>query len=428
MIGKRSFGYALAALLLGLACASIIVAQWLMQPPRLVVGHLEGASPETAILKAFARRAGLDRRPAFRLGLRGFADAQALRAAFRRGEVDLAPFATWESVPDMAETVAVLQRTRVLLVALERDGARRAGAVSVGLVAGDDHEAMLGRLVVAAAFEAGDVETLSPVEAARALQNGRMELVAVVAGGPGRLRELITALPAAQQARLNVRPPPNADQLSRRNPAVEPVELKIGSASSDPLLPDNDIEALSVTTRLMARRSLDEAVVGDVTRSLLSMQRRLAQETPAATQLEPPATDRGAAFPAHAGAVAYVEGAQQTFFDRYGDWIYLGLFGGSALGSIWAGLASWREAARRRADCRRLAALQSLLGEIARARTIAEIDEVTAGYRAVMEEVLGASARLQMAQTDLVAFLMASSLFQEARRERLSAVRDAGRS
>ncbi len=201
-----------------------------------------------------------------------------------------------------------------------------------------------------------------------------------------------------------MRPPPNADQLSRRNPAVEPVELKIGAASSDPLLPDNDIEALSVTTRLMARRSLDEAVVGDVTRSLLSMQRRLAQETPAATQLEPPATDRGAAFPAHAGAVAYVEGAQQTFFDRYGDWIYLGLFGGSALGSIWAGLASWREAARRRADCRRLTALQSLLGEIARARTVAEIDEVTAGYRAVMEEVLGASARLQMAQTDLVAF------------------------
>ncbi len=99
MIGKRSFGYALAALLLGLACASIIVAQWLMQPPRLVVGLVEGGSPETVDPAGFrAARRARRRRPAFQL-MRAFPDAASLRSAFRRGEVDLAPFATWEAVP-----------------------------------------------------------------------------------------------------------------------------------------------------------------------------------------------------------------------------------------------------------------------------------------------------------------------------------------
>jgi len=424
MAGKTSVGYGLAAAVLAAVCGSVAAAQWLTQPARVTVGFIEGDSPETAIVKAFEARQSRDRKPAFVMTLRGFADLAALREAFGRGAVDIAPFATWEAVPDSAETVAILQRTRVVLVALDRDAARRASAEKVVVVSADDASYRLGALIVAAAFNGVAAPPHLPAaEAARALKSGRAEIAAVAAPNGARLlREIIAALPAADQADVTVRAAPRADQLSRQYPAIESVELKIGSVSSDPLLPDDDIETLSVTTRLMARRALSESVVTDVTRVLLSMQRRLAQTTPAAIGIEPPPSDRGAAFPTHVGAAAYVDGEERTFFERYGDWLYLVLFGGSGVGSIWAGLVGWRDAKRRRADLRRLSALQTLVLEVADAETRQDVAEVTARYRALMNDVVRASARLEVSQTDLIAFTMASGLFCETRQERVQAM------
>mgnify|MGYP003344486219 CR=1 FL=1 len=43
--------------------------------------------------------------------------------------------------------------------------------------------------------------------------------------------------------------------------------------------------------------------------------------------LETPATDKDAPLPVHAGAAAFIDGEQKTFFERYGDWFYLGVMG-----------------------------------------------------------------------------------------------------
>ena len=37
----------------------------------------------------------------------------------------------------------------------------------------------------------------------------------------------------------------------------------------------------------------------------------------------------------------YVNGEQRTWFDKYNDYIYLGLFLGSGLGSVAAGMFTW---------------------------------------------------------------------------------------
>jgi hypothetical protein len=427
MAGKQAFGYATLAVVMAAFSGSIAAGYRFTQPPRLTLGYVDGPSPETAIAKALDARLQRERKPPFKLVLRGFADDGALRTAFSGGAIDLAPFATWESVPDTAETVAVLQRTRIVLVALDREGeTRRSATEKVVLVAADDASFRLGTLILDAAFDGMEApsQRLSASEAAKALQSGKAEIAAIAAAnGAPMLRQLIAALPAASQAKVAVRAAPRADQLARQNPAIESVEMKIGAVSSDPLLPEDDIETLSVTTRLMARRTLSETAVTDFTRYLLSHQRRLAQATPAATQLEPPPTERTAAFPTHSGAAAYVDNEERTFFERYGDWIYLALFGGSGLGSIWAGVTSWRDAKRRRLDLKRLSALQKLVLDLAAARTIEEVGEITTRYRSLMNDVVRASARLQVTQTDLVAFSMASDLFGETRRERIETIR-----
>ena len=431
MAGWRSITFGAAAVVMALVCASLAAAYWLTQPPRIILGYLDGASPETLILKAFEGRMTRERKPPFRLVAKAFANIADLRAAFTAGTIDLAPFATWEAVPDSAETVVILQRLRILLVALDDGDARRTAAEKVVIVAGDDHDFMLGRLIVSSAFDiSSDPQAaVSPSDAARALLNGRAEIAAIAASnGTKLLRQLIAALPAAAQGKVAVRAAPRADQLARQNPAIESVELKIGAASSDPLLPDDDIETLSVTTRLMARRALPESTVTDLTRLLVSQQRRLAQATPAAMQLEPPPSERGAAFPTHNGAAAYVDGEERTFFERYGDWLYLGLFGVSGIGSIGAGLVSWRDGARRRADLRRLGALRRLVGTLAEARTLSEVELAAGQRRRIMNEVLLAATRLQISQTDLQAFAIADNLFEATRRERAEQLLQAGAS
>ncbi len=425
MAGWRSLTFGAAAVLMALLCGSIAAAAWLTQPPRVTIGFLEGASPETLIAKAFEARMARERRPPFKLTTRAFPSAADLRAAFAAGAIDLAPFATWETVPDTAETVVILQRTRVLLVALDEEGARRSAVEKLVVVAEDEANVRLGTLIVESAFELGEraPAQLSPAEAARALLAGRAEIAAIAApNGTKLLRQLIAALPAAAQDKVAVRGAPRADQLARQNPAIESVELKIGAASSDPLLPDDDIETLSVTTRLMARRALSHNLVTDITRLLISQQRRLAQATPAAIQLEPPPTERGAAFPTHDGAAAYVDGEERTFFESYGDWLYLGLFAVSGFGSVGAGIVSWRDGARRRADLRRLGALRRLVLHLVEARTVQEIEAAVAERRRIMNEVLLAASRLQVAQTDLQAFAIADALFESTRRERLAAL------
>jgi len=423
---KISVPYAAAAIVMAGLAGTIAVAHWLTRPPRVTVGYVEGVeggSPETQILKAFEARLKRDKRPPFALRSRAFADSGALRSAFVQNEIDIAPFATWEAVPDAAETVAILQRTRIVLVALDRDhGARRTKAEQVALVAQDEAAGKLGAIMVKGAFEGvkEDPVVMSPADAARALQTGRAEMVAIAApGGAKLLRELIAALPTSAQRQVAVRAAPRADQLTRRNPAIESVELKIGSVSSDPLLPDDDIETLSVTTRLMAHRDVSENLVTDLTRVLLGMQRRLAQTTPAATQIEPPPTDRGSAFATHIGAAAYVDGEERTFLERYADWLYLVLFGGSALGSAGAAFASLRDAKQRRLDLKRLSDLQKLTSDIAMAASIEDVEEVTLRYAALMNHVVQAAALLQITQTDLVAFSIASGLFRDTRRERI---------
>jgi hypothetical protein len=57
--------------------------------------------------------------------------------------------------------------------------------------------------------------------------------------------------------------------------------------------------------------------------------------------METPDVDEASAFLVHPGVRAYVNGEQRSWFDKYSDYIYLGLFLGSGLGSVAAGMFGW---------------------------------------------------------------------------------------
>ena len=65
-----------------------------------------------------------------------------------------------------------------------------------------------------------------------------------------------------------------------------------------------------------------------------------ATATFVANHIEAPSTDKGELLPTHPGAAAFLDGDEQSFFDKYSDLIYIGAMVGSILISGFATLAS----------------------------------------------------------------------------------------
>jgi TRAP-type uncharacterized transport system substrate-binding protein len=142
-----------------------------------------------------------------------------------------------------------------------------------------------------------------------------------------------------------------AEAIVEEAPAFSTVDLVRGMFDSDPARPEEAMTTLAVTHRLVALRSLDETLISDLTRHLFSLRLVIARETPAANEIELPSTDdRGAKLPVHQGTIAYVEGETKTFFERFGDWFYIGVMAISLLGSLAAAIWSRVVAARHPLD------------------------------------------------------------------------------
>jgi hypothetical protein len=164
-----------------------------------------------------------------------------------------------------------------------------------------------------------------------------------------------------------------ADAIAQRAPAFEELEVVRGAFGGAPPRPPEKFETLGISHRLVARASLDDAVVAQVAELLFTMRPALAKEVPLAERMEEPDTAKGSALPVHPGAAAYYEGQVQTFFERYGDWFYLIIMVFSIIGSGIAGVAS---AASNRSRSRTRALLDDLLAIIQRARAAGNDDEL----------------------------------------------------
>ena len=113
-----------------------------------------------------------------------------------------------------------------------------------------------------------------------------------------------------------------------------------GSLSGRPELPDEDLKTVGVSYRLMARSGLDRSPVSKITQYLFQMRSRIAQTTPVNLMKAPDNdTMTSAALPNHPGAVDYFNREQETFMDRYGDWLWLLLFAGGGVSSALAWIA-----------------------------------------------------------------------------------------
>lgn len=227
---------------------------------------------------------------------------------------------------------------------------------------------------------------LRPGDIASAIEKNLIQAVLVVAPlGDSLADEVVSALWRGQSAPELIAIK-DAEAIARRDPAFEKVDIPAGFFAGRTTLPKEDLTTLSVSYLVVARKSLAGSVVTDITKGLFAIRQELTPETPLAQYIEAPDTTRGGRVPVHPGAAAYFDGNEKSFFDRYGDWIYISAM---LLGGLGSGLAavvsSWRARSRRSA----LAVIDRLIDIRRNAHEAQDADTL----RSLSDEVNDASDR-----------------------------------
>lgn len=389
---RRPFSIALA-LSFAVLAAALVLYQWSAQPTTLKIAVGPVGSEDTRLVVAFSQYLARERAQV-RLRLVLTDGVAGSAKAVEDGRADLAIVRTDVAMPVTAQTVAIMHRDAALLITTPDSGISKVSGLwgrSVGLV----HDIPANRIlleVVLAQYEIpkDSVPTvaLGAHEVEQALRSKRVDAVLAVGTVTGRtMTETVAGAAAAAGGNAVFIPLKEADAIEQRLPAFESLEVVRGSFGGTPPRPPETIETLGVSHRLVARTSLDDNVVSELTRLLFLARPGLANEVPLANKIEAPDTAKGQTLPVHSGASAYYDGEVQTFFERYGDWLYLAVMLLSILASGFAAVAS-RAAGRARA--RNMELLRELLAIVRRAHTGETIEELDALDRQA-DEILGAA-------------------------------------
>ena len=182
---------------------------------------------------------------------------------------------------------------------------------------------------------------LAPEEAQKALQSKQVSALLVAIPLTEKYLSIVRnfARPIGKQ-KAGLIPIESAGAIATIARAYESYELSKGTLSGSPPIPDDDMTTLRVPIYLVANRKLGDNIVTELTQAIYDTRRELLGAYPLLAQISAPSTEKDAVIPIHPGAAAYYDGAQKTFFEKYGDYLFYGPMLLGALTSFFA--AAWR--------------------------------------------------------------------------------------
>ena len=277
--------------------------------------------------------------------------------ALDEGRADLAVARTDIAMPEKGQTVAIMHRDVVLMLARPGGGVATVPDLR-GRTIGIVRDVAANRRVLDAMLAFYDVPQVDvrvvPLAGAPEIEQemraGRVDAVLAVGTLSGRTvtETFAAAVAAAGGASPVIVPVPEAEAIAQRSAIFETFEIVRGAFGGSMARPAEAVRTLGVNHRLVASANLEEEHMSELARLIFALRPRVAAEVPLANRIEAPDTSKSSSLPVHPGAAAYYDGEVQTFFERYSDWIYVGIMVLSILGSCFAGFAS-TVAARRRA-------------------------------------------------------------------------------
>jgi len=266
------------------------------------------------------------------------------------------------------------------------------------------------------------ITQLDTTDVGPAIRDSKVDVIMSV----GPLGSHITADAVAAAARDKEAPSflaiDASEAIVERYPVYESTEIAAGTFGGAPQRPPEAVETIGFSHYIVARRSLDDATVGDFARLLYGARQTLSSDLPAIGKIEAPATDKDAAVAVHPGAAAYLDGEQKSFLERYNDWIYYGLMIMSFLGSAMAWFMNYSKADER---VDKLHALDRLIELIRTARTsptLEALNQLESEADDILQATIEQVENNKIDQAALQAFSLALDQVRRAISERRAAL------
>jgi TRAP-type uncharacterized transport system substrate-binding protein len=150
-------------------------------------------------------------------------------------------------------------------------------------------------------------------------------ILAVGPMAPGEVVDVVAAIAKATKGAPSLIGIDEAEAIANRFPAFESIDVPGGAFRGRPPTPDDTVTTLAVTYRFVAPNTMLNIVAGAVGRSIFKMKAKLVAETPLANQIEAPdPDDKSPLLPIHPGVAAYLSSGEQSFFDDFQEYFYLG--------------------------------------------------------------------------------------------------------
>ena len=215
-------------------------------------------------------------------------------------------------------------------------------------------------------------------------------------------------------------PVESAGAIADMEGAYESFDIPLGTLRGNPPVPGADVTTLRVGSYLVANKKLDADLITALTQALINARNDLVRDQPLLAGIAAPDTDPDATIAVHPGAAALYNGTQQSFMDKYSNWIYLTPMVLGALASIFA--AAWRFLGIEHAD-RQEAAMKTLFALPRRIREVnsgAELTEIEREVDAALDAEMSTAIKGENSQDITTLISLANRLEDAIHRRRLA--------
>jgi TRAP-type uncharacterized transport system substrate-binding protein len=247
--------------------------------------------------------------------------------------------------------------------------------------------------------------SLPPDEVTSALRQKKVDAVLIV--GPiasKQVSDVVAEAARATKGSITFIEIEEADAIAKRIPALEKLEVEQGAFGGRPPRPAESFETLAFSVRLVATPKSDADKIAELVKQLYLVRQNINAAVPGAGLMETPDLDDPTPFLIHPGTRAYANGDQKNVFDRYSDWIYLGAFIASGLGSVVAAVFGYFGGSRKDESQAQLRKLQDLLSAARAAPDATTLDRVEHDAEAAFDAVYAHGIKDELSASALTSF------------------------
>ncbi|ACB94548.1 TAXI family TRAP transporter solute-binding subunit [Beijerinckia indica] len=347
MFGSRWSWLLAGSVAIGLLLvASIVAAVYFLKPhATLYVTTGPAGSAADAFMQAFVK-VTTSEHPRIQFTLVPVPDLAASSKAIEDHQVNLAIVRSDVSPPANGMTIAILRRAAVAFVLPPKspiDTITKLYGKTVGIPQGFIQENNAQALDTILSYYNISPTAVKRVFLAReeigeAVQQKRVNAVLAIGPvGPGEVVDAVSAIARATKGTPGILAIDEAEAIAKRFPGFESLDVPAGAFRAKPATPNDQVTTLAVTYRFVVPDTMLNVVAGALARSIFATKAKLMALSPLANEIEAPDPDsKSPILPIHPGVTAYLSSGEQSFFEEFQSYIYIGTMIASVLGSAFA--------------------------------------------------------------------------------------------